>query len=41
MIAIPLNEVAEARSQTAEDNNKGKQGDESSGGKRQGHHQNH
>jgi hypothetical protein len=36
LIAIPVIEEADARSSIAEENNKGKQGEESSGGKRQG-----
>ena len=36
LIAIPVIEEAQARSSTAEENNKGKQGEESSEGKRSG-----
>jgi hypothetical protein len=36
LVAIPVMEEAEARSQTASDNNKGKQGEEASDGKRNG-----
>jgi hypothetical protein len=36
LVAIPMMEEADARSQTASDRNKGQQGDSSSTGKRQG-----